>query len=413
MRGLILLLTIIVAALLSACQRDATLPQAIISTPVEDLPISSSSQRSPTQYPTPISDTIISAADAEYMLLTNLYERATPSVINVEANVIGNTAGTLEVSRGSGFVFDFQGHIITSAHVVKDAQLILITFNNGYVIEAELIGLDTYSDLAVLRVAIEQERLVPLPLIPNSDTLRVGQRAIAIGNPFGLSSSMSVGIISGLGRKLLSAELMAADALPGFQNPSIIQTDAPINPGSSGGPLLNSQGQVMGVNAAIRSDSGVFQGVGFAVPANTVRRVVPELIQNGVVNYAWMGIRVNPEENGYGVSGLASALDLPVETGILVRGVTINSPAHRAGLQGGNQIVDVRGQPVCIGGDIIVAVDGVYVNSMDELVTYLVVNKRPRDTVILLVIRNRETYEVTMTLDARPTLEGSVQDCIQ
>lgn len=403
---------IIVALILAACQQNSPL-NAVASTPVDHLPIRVVEQGVVPQFPTPVPDAIIAEADAEYLLLSNLYERAAPSVVNIEAEIAGSTAGTVEISRGSGFIYDMQGHVVTSAHVVKDAQRIMVTFNDGYITSAQLIGLDTYSDIGVVKVETGLERLFPLPLMENSDVLRVGQRAISIGNPFGLSSSMSVGIISGLGRQLLSAELIDNGVLSGFQNPSIIQTDAPTNPGNSGGPLLNSQGQVMGISVAIRTNSGIFQGVGFAVPSNTAARVVPELIADGSVNYAWLGINVTPEENGFGVAGLAEALDLPVESGVLVRGVTVGSPADRAGLRGGDTVQEVRGQQICTGGDIIVAIDGIYVDSMDELGTYLIVNKRPGETVTLLVVRNRETYEVTLTLSSRPTNEGPVRDCAQ
>jgi 2-alkenal reductase len=239
----------------------------------------------------------------------------------------------------------------------------------------------------------------------------VGQRAIAIGNPFGLSSSMTLGIVSGLGRTLRSAELIDEDAPIGFQNPSIIQTDAPMNPGNSGGPLLNSQGEVMGVSTAIRSDSGVFQGVGFAVPANTVRRVIPSLIRSGRVDYAWMGISVQPEENGFTVAALSEMLGLPVNQGVLIRGVTVDSPADLAGLRGGTRSMPVRGQQLCVGGDIIVAINGFYVSNMDELATYLNARTAPDETVTLTIVRNQDTFEVPVTLRSRPATEGAVRDC--
>jgi 2-alkenal reductase len=262
----------------------------------------------------------------------------------------------------------------------------------------------------VVKVNVDAERLRPLAMI-DSDRVRVGQRAIAIGNPFGLNSSMSVGIISGLGRTLRSAELIDAEAIPGFQNPSIIQTDTPINPGNSGGPLLNSAGEVVAVTTAIRTESGVFQGVGFAVPANTVQRVIPELIAKGRVDYAWMGISVAPEDSGFSVAALAEPLALPVESGVLIRGVTIGSPADRAGLRGGTEIQNIRNTPVCVGGDIVVAVNGFYVQNMDELVAYLVTRTAPGDTVILRVVRDQETFEVPMTLENRPESDVRVRDC--
>jgi 2-alkenal reductase len=397
--------------LLGACNPTPAPMNAALSTPVESLPVSADAHDGMAALPTAVPPMVIEAADAEYVLLANIYDRTIPSVVNIEADMGGNSATVnQDTSRGSGFIFDMQGHIITSAHVVKDARDIRVTFNDGFVASGQLVGVDTYSDLGVVKVGVELSRLQPLRL-GDSDHVRVGQRAIAIGNPFGLSGSMSVGIVSGLGRTLRSAALIDAAALPGFQNPSIIQTDTPINPGNSGGPLLNSQADVIGVSTAIRTESGVFQGVGFAVPTNTVKRVVPELIAKGRVDYAWLGISVTPEDNGFGVAGLAEALKLPVSGGVLVRGVTVGSPADKAGLRGGTNILEIRGQPVCAGGDIIVAVNGQYVRSMDELVAYLVVNAQPDDTITLRVVRERQTFEVPLLLEARPASEGTTRDC--
>lgn len=392
--------------ILAACSPEKPVPLGSnASTPVADLPVSVNFEATPRQLPSPVPDVVIQEADAEYLLLSNIYERIAPSVVNIEAS-----KGT-GVSRGSGFVYDTFGHLITNAHVVSNSSEIRVTFDDGYFTIGQIVGLDTYSDLAVLLVDVPQSRLRPLTLVSDSDTIRVGQRAITIGNPFGLSSSMTVGIVSGLERTLRSAELIDENAPIGFQNPSIIQTDAPMNPGNSGGPLLNSQGEVMGVSTAIRSDSGVFQGVGFAVPANTVRRVVPSLISAGRVDYAWMGISVQPEENGFTVAALAEALNLPVTQGILVRGVTVDGPADLAGLRGGDRTLQVRGQSICVGGDIIVAINGNYVANMDELATYLNASTRPDERVTLLIVRNQSTFEISVTLRTRPASEGVVRDC--
>lgn len=394
---------------LTSCGQDAT-PQGIVSTPIEALPIQNISQQAGAP-PTPVSVEIIEEADAEYLLLTNIYERTTPSIVNIESEIPNGDGLTPNVTRGSGFIYDSDGHIITNAHVTKDAQTIRVTFNDGYVTTARLVGLDTFSDLAVLKVDTTPDRLIPL-ILGNSNTVKVGQRAIAIGNPFGLNSSMTVGIVSGVGRTLRSAELIDASVMPGFDNPSIIQTDTPINPGNSGGPLLNSYGVVIGVTTAIRSDSGIFQGVGFAVPADTVRRVVPAIIETGRVDYPWMGISVMPEDNGFGVAGLAEPLGLPVTRGVLLRGVTQGSPADLAGLRGGQSITEVRGTLVCSGGDIIIAVNDYYIATMDDLVSYLILNARPSDTVNLIVIRGTDTFEVPMTLQSRPTTnDATTIDC--
>jgi len=253
----------------------------------------------------------------------------------------------------------------------------------------------------VIRVRTDEARLLPVTF-GDSDRLYVGQRVIAIGNPFGLESSLTYGVISALGRTLPSAQLLDPAQEP-FNNPSIIQIDAEINPGNSGGPLLDSYGTVIGVNTAIRTETGQFQGVGFAVPASTVQRVVPELIEKGRVEYSWLGISSLAVEGGFGLAGLAEPLGLPVTSGVLLQTVTPDSPADRAGLRGGtNNGTVVRGREIYVGGDIIVAINGLFVDSMDELVGYLVVNTRPGDEVTLTVIRDGETLEVPVQLGARP-----------
>ena len=398
-----------VLALLVACAPTTPPPQGVASTPIQDLPVNVFLRSAQTN-PTPVPQAVIDAADAEYLLLTNIYERVAPSVVNVEVIATDVVEGFVDFGRGSGFVWDSQGHIVTNAHVVLNAREIRVTFENGYVTDARIVGVDTFSDLAVVQVDVASERLHPVQL-GDFDRVRVGQRAIAIGNPFGLASSMTTGIVSGLGRQLRSAELIDITALRGFSNPSIIQVDTDINPGNSGGPLLNSNGEVIGVNTAIRTESGVFEGVGFAVPSSTIQRVVPELIANGQVDYAWLGISALPEEDGFSVIALAEALNLPVESGVLINRVTLGAPADIAGLQGGNHFVDVRGQNICAGGDIIIAVDDHFVKTMDELVAYMVINNKPGDIINLLIVRGGETFEVPVTLQARPDTDLAFSEC--
>jgi S1-C subfamily serine protease len=401
LKQLYLLSIVVLSLLLAACQGRVAQPippSAVASTPVADLPMNTAFQQRVTAVP----QEIINAADAEYLLLTNIYERVAPSVVNIDVTVRGVPQGFRDTASGSGIVYDTNGNIITNAHVVNDASSIRVTFNNGYVADAELIGLDVYSDLAVVRVDVDTGQLVPV-IFGNSDAVRVGQRAIAIGNPFGLASSMTAGIVSGLGRQLPSAQLIDVSAVGGFSNPSIIQVDAEINPGNSGGPLLNSAGELIGVNTAIRTETGIFAGIGFAVPSRTVERIIPELIENGRMEYAWIGISTLPADGGFTVAGLAAPLNLPVTAGVLVTQVTPNSPAANAGLRGGTRELLVRDFPVCAGGDIIVAVNGQYVNTMDELVSYLVVNTRPDETINLLIVRGDETFEVPLTLQPRPS----------
>lgn len=397
------------AVVVSACSPSESFANATISTPVAVLPIAITSPQETPKRPTPLAPEIITQADAEYLLFSNVYERSVPSVVNVEARriVIDNRQDS---SRGSGWIYDDSGYIITNAHIIRQAVAVRVTFSDGYVAEADIVGLDTYSDLGVVRVNVDKTRLAPLTLA-NSDLVRVGQRAISIGNPFGLNSSMTNGIVSGIGRTLLSAELIDSQSPTGYQNPSIIQVDTPINVGNSGGPLLNSYGEVIGVTSAIRTDTGVFQGVGFAVPSNTVARIVPQLIANGRVAYPWLGISITPETNGYGVAGLAEALNLPVKRGVLVRAVASNSPSSMAGLRGGNRIIEVRGQAVCVGGDIIIGINSTYINNMDELTAYLIANASVGERVILRVVRDGESFDVPVLLQERPSTPLTTADC--
>ncbi len=351
--------------------------------------------------PSPLPPEFIQAVDAEHLLLSNIYDRVSPSVVNIDVAVALADAGTAQSGSGSGFVYDRQGHIVTNSHVVRGASEIQVIFRDGYVAEAELVGLDDFSDLAVIRVRVDESRLLPVTM-GSSESLYVGQRVIAIGNPFGLESSLTYGVISALGRTLPSAQLLDPMQQP-FNNPSIIQIDAEINPGNSGGPLLDSYGTVIGINTAIRTETGQFQGVGFAVPASTVQRVVPELIERGRVAYSWLGISSLAVEGGFGLAGLAEPLGLPVTSGVLVQTITPGSPADRAGLRGGtNNGTVIRGREIYVGGDIIVAINGYYVDNMDDLVSYLVVNTRPGDEVMLTVIRNGDTLEIPVVLGERP-----------
>lgn len=401
-KPLISFLTMFILALfLAACgSQSALTPRAVIDKDGKDASLVSFSQAAqPT--PTAVSPTLVAQADAAQAVLINVYQRVDPSVVNIEVST--DNTEILDTS-GSGFVIDLDGHIVTNSHVIQDAKSILVTFYDGYTATGERVGADEYSDLAVIKVKVAREHLLPVTL-GDSSNLQVGQRVVAIGNPFGLLSSMTTGIISATGRTLRSAYLLnpRSNQNTDYSNPSIIQTDAQINPGNSGGPLLDINGRVIGVNTAIRTDSGVFQGVGFAVPVNTVKRIVPQLIKNGKAEYSWLGVDSLSGRGGLSVAALAEPLGLPVNHGVLIRSVLNNSPAAAAGLRGGSKTTTVRGIEVTVGGDIIVAINGQPLRDMDALIAYLVENTAPGDTITLTIIRDNQTFDVKVTLKARPS----------
>ncbi|MBX3063071.1 MAG: trypsin-like peptidase domain-containing protein [Anaerolineae bacterium] len=382
---------ILIALLLTACNPSQTTPQSPIT------PVSTEQSISQSAAPTAtlISATLIAEADAAQQVFANLYDRISPSVVNIEA--IQRTAQTEQDTNGSGFIYDAEGHIVTNAHVVFNATEIYVTFNDGFVTSARVVGSDEFSDLAVIRVEVDASRLLPVTL-GDSAALKVGQFIATIGNPFGLLSSMTTGIISATGRTLDSA-LMLVNSNANFSNPSVIQIDAQINPGNSGGPLLDINGNVIGINTAIRTESGAFQGIGFAVPVNTLKRVVPLLISAGKVTYSWLGIDSSAV---FSVASVAQELRLPVDYGVLVTRVTEGSPAAEAGLRGGSQTMTIRGKTLLSGGDLIIALNDVRVESFEMLLIYLIENTSPGDNLKLTIIRDNNTFDVNVTLRERP-----------
>ena len=294
---------------------------------------------------------------------------------------------------GSGFVYDNQGHIVTNYHVINGATKADVTFTDGNTYSANVIGKDPNSDLAVLQITgdFSAENVVPLSLA-NSSAVRPGQQVMAIGNPFGLSGTITTGIVSAKGRLLPNTDT-------GFSIPNTIQTDAAINPGNSGGPLLNSQGQVIGMNTAIFSSTGVYSGVGFAIPSNTIAKEVPILIKNGNYDHPWLGIsggKISPD--------LASSAGLPTNyKGVIVGSVQPGSPAEKAGLKGLTQ--DDNG--VTHIGDIITAVDGHPVRQIDDIISYIDSQKNVGDNIQLTVNRNGQAMDLTATLQARPQINSA------
>ncbi len=362
------------------------------------------------EMPVALSDADAMVIVAAYeQVLSGIYDRLLPSVVEIRASrqlglpeeppsfpsIPGFPEDRLpfERSGGSGFVWDDRGHIVTNHHVVDGADRLTVIFYDGTERRAEVLGTDPDSDLAVLKLEdMEGLTMTGAPL-GDSGTVKPGQLSVAIGSPFGQEFTITSGIVSAVGRTIRSGNSQ-------FSIPEVIQTDAPINPGNSGGPLLDRNGHVIGVNTQIISRSGANSGIGFAVPINTAKRVIPELIEKGQYQYAWLGISgtsLRPD--------VAELMDLPRDTrGTLVIDVTRDGPAEAAGLLGSDRSEQVEGLELRLGGDIIIAIDGTPVRTIDDLIAYLVDNARPKDESALEVIRedgSRETIQVT--LDRRPS----------
>ena len=345
--------------------------------------------------PTSLPEGVISSAEAEDTLLINIYKQANPAVVYIRV-LIKDEDSLVLLGAGSGFVIDTKGHIVTNNHVIETADAVMVTFSDGSVTDAQVLGRDSYSDLAVIKVDRLPEGAKPLEL-GDSSKLQVGQRVIAIGNPFGLEGTMTTGIVSAVGRSL-SAEQTGVGV---FSIPEIIQTDAAINPGNSGGPLLDSQGQVVGVNTAIRSLTGTNSGVGFAIPVNIVKRIVPKLIEEGTYHYPYLGIS---SDNRLPLADLAGPMGLPVTRGVLITSVVEGTAADRAGLRGGDpaDTVEVYGMQIVTGGDIIVAIDGYEINDFNDLIAYLIRETEVGQRITMTIIRDGEELEVPVTLGERP-----------
>ena len=336
---------------------------------------------------------IVLGPAASQDLFIRLFENINPGVVAIQ--VLTQSSGGL----GSGFVIDKEGHILTNYHVIEGFTDLEVDFPSGFKTRGEVIGTDLDSDLAVIKVTAPPEELHPLPL-GDSSQLKVGQTVIAIGNPFGLSSSMTTGIISALGRTLDS--MHAAPGGATFSAGDIIQTDTAINPGNSGGPLLNLNGEVVGVNRAIRTFNFTSQaeplnsGIGFAIAINIVKRVVPALIADGKYEYPYLGVSSLPS-----ISLMEQeALGLPRSTGAYITEVTPGGPADKAGLRGGFLSTDFPN--LAAGGDLIIAIDDHPVLTFSEMLSYLINNTNPGDTVKLTILRDNKELELELTLDKRP-----------
>jgi S1-C subfamily serine protease len=343
--------------------------------------------------------------------LTRLYDKVDQSIVQVTYN--SDVPG--ESSLGSGFVYDKLGHIITNYHVVsgvKPEEQFDVTFIDGSTYKAKVVGSDPFSEIAVLKIDMQnntkqvETKLIPLQ-IGNFSEVKVGQRVAAVGNPFGLSASITEGIVSGLGRLLptLSAspsspafeQIPFMENTPSFSIPNIIQTDAAINPGNSGGPLLNMNAEVIGINTAIFSNTGAYTGVGFAIPSYLIQQVGPSLLKTGTYEHAYLGVSgidVSPE--------IAKEMNLQNSTGFLVIQVTSGSPADRAGIRGGAVVSEINGRQTELGGDVIIGVDNNPIRKIDDLLSYLDREKQVGDNITLSIVRDGQIRNVDLTLSSRP-----------
>ena len=335
-------------------------------------------------------------------LLNDVFNKVKDSVVqitteyddpNYPAGMYDSTGTPFPMKFGSGFVYDDSGTIITNYHVVSSATNIVVTFNNGNSYTAKVVGVDPYGDISILRLDDPAgEKLVPVTL-SNSSDLKVGDPVLAIGNPYGLDNTLTFGIVSQIGRLLPNSDL-------GYSIPNVIQTDAAINPGNSGGPLIDLNGDVVGMNTAIFSNTGAYTGVGFAIPSNDIVRIIPALVATGSYEHPWLGIsgsKLSPT--------LAEVFGLSHNyKGVLIEDVVPNGPADKAGLKGmliqGNRY----GQQQIIDKDIIIEIDGNPVSRIDDIISYLDINKKVGDKITLTVNRNGQIIDLVATLDARPDL---------
>lgn len=314
--------------------------------------------------------------------VTEIYEQVKDSVVLIRATSYYGT------SLGSGFVYDKLGHIITNNHVIEGSYSITVTFLDGTSLAASVVGTDPYSDIAVLKVRPDVVTLKPLKL-GNSSELMIGEQIVVVGSPFGLAGSVTTGIVSQKGRLL--------ETTYGYSIPGVIQFDAAVNPGNSGGPLLNMKGEVVGITTAIESPISGFVGVGYAIPSTIIARVVPALIEKGSYVHSWIGITgTNMNEE------IAGAMKVNVTKGVLITDVAPGSPADRAGLRGGDRVVRIGGQTIKIGGDIIIAINGIPIKTIEEILTYLEEKTSPGDVVVFSVLRGTEILQIRVVLGERP-----------
>lgn len=392
---IILTLGLLLLTLMLACQATANAPGIVTVEPpfITEMPVQVIAEATEPGAIVLPADPLSDGEQDE--ALVSLYARVNQAVVNVTTFQTENDL-LVPTGQGSGFVVDADGNIVTNAHVVHGAEQVEVTFTDGTARIAELVGEDLNSDLAVLRVEQLPENVQPLTF-GEMGSLAVGQTVIAIGNPFGLEGTLTRGVISALGRNI--------PALTPFSIPQSIQTDAAINPGNSGGPLLNLDGEVIGVNAQIETGGTGRSnlGVGFAIPVSILRVVIPDLIQNGIHEWAYLGVRgsnLNPI--------LVKAMDLSVDKGAYLVDVLSDGPSARANLRGARDTVTVDGRQVDIGGDVVIAVDGQGLRSFDDLLIYIALNASPGDTIRLTILRDDNQQDVDVTLVNRPASADNV-----
>jgi S1-C subfamily serine protease len=367
---------------IAALNTDATSTSTLVTAPSEPA--------------TPVFDEQ-QAAKALEELTIKVYDDASPAVVNItnRSFVYYRFMGAVpEEGTGSGFVYDPAGHIVTNYHVIENAEELLVTLGNGQVYDATVVGSDPANDLAVIRIEAGTDLPAPLAL-GNSDELRVGQSVLAIGNPYGLQQTLTTGVVSALGRVIEGAE-------DGAFIGEAIQTDAAINPGNSGGPLLDLSGSVVGVNSQIISPSGSSSGIGFAVSANTLKRVVPELIARGYYAHPWLGTDMISLTSSVTRVLRDAGLDPSVDSGVLVLDVTAGGPADKAGVEGGSQWLRMGRYRLPVGGDIITAIGGQPVVDLQALTVYLETQTSIGDTVQLAVLRSGKEITIPVTLGEEP-----------
>ena len=353
------------------------------------------------------SETVVSTVAAEPQAATfeasengaksvqEIYDSSAPGVVQVTSKTVVSDSPFFgpqpATTLGSGFVVDRDGYIVTNFHVIENAQDVQVNFSGDDRVPATVIGSDPSTDLAVLKIDEHSRALTPLPL-GNSDAVHVGDAVVAIGNPFGLERSATAGIVSALQRNITAPN--------GYTIDEVIQIDAPINKGNSGGPLLNTSGEVIGVNSQIESENGGNVGIGFAIPVNTVREVVSQIKQHGKVEHAFLGVEMVPI-----TAELADTVNLPVDEGVIIAGVLDGSPAAEAGLKGGDQSVIVDGRSYVLGGDIVTSADGQPMTSPGDL-RAMIMEKKPGDSITLKIRRDDLQRTVNVTLGQQPAQPG-------